>query len=89
MPPDRWDTDMSVIRTSADDLGARLAIWQARSEPDAHARRCASDAIDAIDAALAALHRIRGQLAGEIRASDDQAAVRVDALLARTRHDPG
>jgi hypothetical protein len=27
-----------------------LAIWERRREPDAHARRCANDAVDAIDA---------------------------------------
>jgi hypothetical protein len=63
-----------------------LAIWQARddSRPDAHARRCGSDAVDAIDAALAGLHAIRARLITEIRASDDATAARVDALLART-----
>jgi hypothetical protein len=84
MPRDPWDAALSAIRSSVDDLGAWLAIWSARREPDAHARRCASGAVDAIDAALIELHRIRGQLIGETRAADDQAAARVDALLTRT-----
>ena len=51
-PPDPWDAALSAIRSAVDDLGAWLAIWSARHEPDAHARRCASDAVGAIDAAL-------------------------------------
>jgi hypothetical protein len=57
-----------------------LAGWEARREPDAHARRCASDAIDA---ALRGLHAMRARLAGEIRQSDDASAARADVLLAR------
>jgi hypothetical protein len=79
------DADLSVIHDSADSLGPWLAIWAARREPDAHARRCASDAIDAIDAALAALHRVRARLVGEVRQADDAAADRADRLLAETR----
>ena len=87
---DPWDAALSAIRSSVDDLGAWLAIWSARREPDAHARRCASGAVDAIDAALLELHRIRGQLIGEIRQADDASAARVDALLAGgSGHDPG
>ena len=87
-PRDPWDAALSAVRSSADDLGAWLAIWSARREPDAHARRCASDAVDAIDAALIELHGIRAELVGQIRLADDQAAARVDALLARTRDGP-
>ena len=76
--PDPWDAALSAIRASVDDLGAWLAIWSARTEPDAHARRCASDAVDAIDAALIELHGIRAELVGEIRRADDQAAARAD-----------
>jgi hypothetical protein len=85
-PPDPWDADLSALSTTVDNLGPWLAIWAARREPDAHARRCANDAMDSIDAALAALHRIRGELVGQVRAADDQSAERADALLAaRTR----
>ena len=87
-PPDLWDAALSAIRSSVDDLGAWLAIWAARTEPDAHARRCASDAIDAADAMLAGLHGIRARLIGEIRQADDATAARADALLARMRAGP-
>ncbi len=49
---DAYDGALSAIRSHADDLSAWLAIWVNRSEPDAHARPCASDAVDAIDAAI-------------------------------------
>ena len=64
--PDPWDAALSVIRSAVDDLGAWLAVWSARREPDAHARRCAGDAVNAVDAALLELHGIRAQLIGEI-----------------------
>jgi hypothetical protein len=87
-PPDPWDRPLSALHTAVDNLGPRLAIWQARREPDAHARRCASDAIDAIDNGLAALHRIRAELVTETRQADDQAAARADQLLAKMRDGP-
>jgi hypothetical protein len=87
-PPDPWDADLSAVRSAVDDLAVWLAIWQTRSEPDAHARRCASDAIGAIDAALGGLHSIRARLIDEIRQADDDTAARVDELLARTRDGP-
>jgi hypothetical protein len=86
--PDPWDSDLSVIRDSAESIPVWAAIWQARTEPDAHARRCAADAIGAADAALAALHRIRARLVTETRQADDEAADRVDRLLARLRGEP-
>ena len=51
------------------DLAAWLAIWQARQEPDAVARRHASDAVDAIDAMLADLHQVRAGWAQRALAS--------------------
>jgi hypothetical protein len=87
-PPDPLDADLSALHSAVDDLGPWLAIWQARREPDARARRCASDAIDAIDTALAALHRVRARLVSETRQADDQAAARVDRLLANVRDGP-
>jgi hypothetical protein len=62
-----------------------LAAWEARDEPDAPARRAASYALNAIDGALASLHRVRARLVGEIRAADDATAARADALLDRAR----
>ena len=87
-PPDPFDADLSAVHTAVDNLGPWLAIWQARREPDAHARRCASQTVGAIDATLAGLHGIRARLVTETREADDQAAARVDELLARTRDGP-
>jgi hypothetical protein len=82
---DAYDDALSAIRNHAEDLGGWLGIWENRSEPDAHARRCANDAVDAIDAMLRDLYKVRQQLISEIRDSDDASAARADALLARTR----
>jgi hypothetical protein len=88
-PQDAYDGPLSALRSRVDDLGVWLAIWQARDDgrPDAHARRCASDAVDAADAMLADLHSIRQRLVSEIRASDDASAERADALLEQLRGD--
>ena len=61
-----------------------LAQWMARgdSKADPDARRAANTAMNAIDAMLRELHQLRSRLVGEIRVSDDAAAVRVDTLLA-------
>jgi len=80
-----YDAPLSALRNRVDDLAVWLGIWEARSEPDAHARRCASDAVDAIDAALRDLHSVRQQLISEIRQADEAMAGRADALLARGR----
>ena len=71
-------------------LGVALAQWAARSEdkPDADARRAANVAIDSIDSMLAGLYELRSTLLTEIRESDDQAAARVDAMLARFKEEP-
>ena len=82
-----WDAPLSALRSGVDDLGTWLGIWEARNEPDAHARRCASDAVDAIDAMLGQLYLVRGWLTCEIRASDDASAARADELLERLRGD--
>jgi hypothetical protein len=88
MNPDPFDADLSAARDAVDNIGAWLTIWSYRREPDAHARRCASDAIGAADTAIAALHRIRAQLVTQVRQADDRAAARAGELLARTRGDP-
>ncbi len=77
MPP------LSALREHVEDLGVWIGIWSNRTEPDAHARRCASDAVDAIDAMLRDLYLVRGQLTQEIRTADDTAAARADELLRR------
>jgi hypothetical protein len=86
--PDPFDADLSSLRNHVDNVGPWLAIWEHRAEPDAHARRCANDTMDAIDGALAALHRIRAELVTQIRQADDEAAARVDALLGQARDGP-
>ncbi len=52
------DAPLSAIRSRVEDLGAWLAIWENRKEPDAHARRCAGDAVKVIDAMLGYLYGI-------------------------------
>jgi hypothetical protein len=44
-----YDDPLSAIREHAENLGAWLGIWEGRTEPDAHARRCASDAVDRLN----------------------------------------
>ena len=82
-----YDAPLSEIREHVENLAALLAVWGARSEPEAHARRRANDAVDAIDAALAGLYELRSTLVAEIREADDATAARVDELLARGRED--
>jgi hypothetical protein len=73
---DAYDGPLSALRNHVDDLGAWLGIWVNRREPDARARRCASDAVNAIDAMLRELYLVRGRLVSETRASDDATATR-------------
>lgn len=80
-----YDKPLSEIREHVEDLAVALAIWENRKEPDAQARRCVSDAVDAIDSMLCTLYGVRAQLVAEIRQADDAAAARADALLARLR----
>jgi len=82
-----YDEPLSALRENTENLATWIAIWEARQEQDAFARRCASDAVDAIDGALRDLYLIRGQLAAEVRQADDATAARADALLARMRED--
>lgn len=84
---DPYDAPLSEIRDRVDDLGVSLGIWCNRSEPDAHARRAASDAVDAVDAAIGHLHKVRRELVADIREADDRAAARADELLTRLRED--
>jgi hypothetical protein len=71
------------LRFRVEDLDAALAAWAGRDDgmPDAPARRAANGAMGAIDGMLRELHAMRSRLTGEIRASDDATAARVDALL--------
>lgn len=73
-----------AISERAEALGAALAVWAARddSKPQPEARRAANAAMDAIDGMLAELYAVRSSLVSQIRASDDERAARVDAMLA-------
>ena len=82
-----YDAPLSALREHVESIATWLAIWEARNEPDAHARRCAGDAVDAIDAALQRLYSVRQQLITEIRQADDASASRADALLERLGSD--
>jgi hypothetical protein len=82
-----YDAPLSDLREQVENLGVWLGIWENRQEPDAFARRCASDAVDAVDAMLRDLYLIRGQLTAEVRQADDATAARADELLARMRED--
>ena len=66
----------------AADSTATTGCWGSRWL-SAEVRRAANTAMDMIDAMQAELYLLRARLVSEIRASDDQAAVRVDDLLAR------
>jgi hypothetical protein len=72
-------------------LGPALATWAARDEtqPQPGVRQAANTAMAAIDDMLAALHRVRGQLVGEIRRFDDATMARVDAMLAEREAGDG
>jgi hypothetical protein len=65
-------------------LSVALGQWEDRddSKPQPEVRRAANTAMDAIDGMLRDLYAMRSRLVGEIRASDDATAARVDALLA-------
>lgn len=78
-----YDEPLSGLRENAENLAVWLAIWEHRQEPDALARRCVADAVDAVDAILRDLYLVRGRLTAELRAADDATASRADALLHR------
>jgi hypothetical protein len=87
--PGAYDNALAAIREHADALAAALDVWQDRDAPDARARRCANDAINAIDETLRQLHLVRARLTGEIRAYDDATAARVDELLRKDHGEAG
>src|SRR5690348_9499780 len=88
MTGDGYDSALSAIRNHIEDLAIWITIWETRREPDAHARRCASDAVDAVDGAIKELHAIRQLLISEVQQQADRAtAARVDALLAGRDHE--
>jgi hypothetical protein len=73
-----------AISERARALGAALAVWATRDDtkPQPEVRQAANTAMDAIDAMLADLYAVRQTLVTEMRASDDERAARVDAMLA-------
>ncbi|MBP2321381.1 hypothetical protein JOF56_001766 [Kibdelosporangium banguiense] len=78
------------IREHVEDLSYYLARWAERETSgnftgSSKVRRAANEAMDATDAALRDLHRVRATLVGEIRQSDDANTARLDALLADRR----
>lgn len=74
------NTDLiSDLREYTDDIGTYTAIWEMRTEPaepDAQARRCATQAVKAIDLSIERLHALRSQLIGSIRQADDMMMAR-------------
>ena len=79
------DADLHTASRCVKALALALARWAGRDDtkPQADIRQAANHAMDNIDVAIAALHRMRARLTGEIRASDDAAAARVDRLLGK------
>jgi hypothetical protein len=77
------DDAASAILGRAEALGTWLAIWGLRDDARhaAHSRRCANDAMDAIDAMLRDLHEVRARLVAETRQFDDATAERAEELL--------
>lgn len=64
-------------------LSIALGQWEDRDDTRAQpeVRQAANTAVNAM---LAELHAMRARLVGEIRASDDAAMARVDAMLSRS-----
>ena len=60
-------------------LSIALGQWEDRD--DAIGRQAANTAMETIDDMIRELYAMRARLAGEIRASDDATAARVDELL--------
>jgi hypothetical protein len=68
-------------------LSIALGQWEDRDDtkPQPEVRRAANTAMDEIDRMLRELRAMRSRLVGEIRTSDDAAAVRADAMLAAAK----
>jgi hypothetical protein len=79
------DRSLDLTGRALGILAVALAQWAARDDTRAEpeVRQAANTAMDAIDSMLGELHRLRARLVSEIRVSDDAAAARVDAMLAR------
>jgi hypothetical protein len=77
--------DVCSLEDPTGVLAVALAQWETRDDtrPQPAVRRAANTAMDAIDVMLRELQLMRARLVGEIRAADDAAAARADALLAQ------
>jgi hypothetical protein len=63
----------AALAEHVETLGGALATWESRDDtrPCVEERRAATTAVGEIDTLLRKLHRIRGELVGEIRRFDD------------------
>ena len=84
-----FDSTMSALRGHLGELEAALALWATRDDTKAQpgVRQAANNAVDAIDGALRELHGLRSQLVSEVRAADDAAMARTEALLRGFREE--
>lgn len=82
---------LAGILAQADRLAGALGDWAGRDDSTAQpaVRRAANEAVDAIDTLSRDLFALRQRLLDEIRASDDAAGARADALLRRIREARG
>lgn len=80
---------MTFIREGVEDLGAYLAMWATRDQAPTAARAAAGQAVERIDVTVRGMQRLRSQLVGEIRASDEAVGAPTDALLDPLTGDDG
>jgi len=81
-----WDVG-ARLQEPLDDLARSLHLWYGRDEsrPQAHVRRAANKAVDAMDGMLRELYLMRARLVSEVREFDDLAMVRSGEMLERAR----
>jgi hypothetical protein len=74
-----------TLRGNLAEFSTTLSQWERRdaTRPQPEVRHAANTATDAIDAMFCELHEVRARLISEIRASDQAAEARLDALLRR------
>jgi hypothetical protein len=89
--PPGYEAAVAAVRANIDDLSLYLAVWLSRADAclEPHARRCASDAVNAIDVIITELHGIRGHLIPEMAAADREALAHADGVLRLLREEPG
>lgn len=81
--------DCAALREHVELLSVSLAWWADRDDSKAQpqVRQAANTAVESIDAALRTLHRMREQLVGQIRESDDASMRRAGELLNGLRRE--